>query len=183
MAHFQDKGKSLIYCLKESTVHTGAGLVNEMLTREKARLSRGRVGQERPTRLLRSAIWGAFAWSGGRKRSLQLMVYRGLESQPVRHGGSYLVEEQTWFAQCSPFRSHSQSSRRFREVRLVLTSNSRPLLAPPPPSQNVRKGLVSLYRVQNKQTLKQWRGAHFPSPSCQSWRWGPWKAAVFLLSG
>lgn len=63
------------------------------------------------------------------------MVRRGLERQPVRHGGSYLVEEQTRFAQCSPFRSHSKSSRRLREVDLVLTLNSRPLLAPPPPSQ------------------------------------------------
>lgn len=52
----------------------------------------GRVGQERTTRLLGSAIWGAFAWLGGRERSLQLMGYRGLETQPVSNAGSYLVE-------------------------------------------------------------------------------------------
>lgn len=96
------------------------------------------------------------------------MVYRGLESQPVRNGGSYLVEEQTWFAQRSPFRSHSKSSRRLREVDLVLTLNSRPLLAPPPPSQNVRKGLVSLYRVQNKQTLNSGEGPISPAPHARA---------------
>lgn len=42
----------------------------------------------------------------------------------------------------------------------------------PPPSQNDRKGLVSLYGVQNKQIFNSGRGAHyFPSPSCQSWGW------------
>lgn len=97
------------------------------------------------------------------------MVYRGLESQPVRRGGSYSVEEQTWFAQCSPFRSHSKSSRRLREVDLVLTLNSRPLLAPPPPSQkNVRKGLVSLYGVQNKQTLNSGEGPISPAPHARA---------------
>lgn len=70
--HISRTKETLQFIVKKNPLSTraGAGLVNKLGRRDKARLAGGRVGQERTSRLLGNAIWGAFAWLGGRKRSL-----------------------------------------------------------------------------------------------------------------
>lgn len=59
MAHFQDKGNSLVYCLKEPTVHTGQqGRGISVWMREKARLAEGRLGQEKDHQAARECHLG-----------------------------------------------------------------------------------------------------------------------------
>lgn len=101
----------------------------------KGKVGWGLTGAGKDRQAAPSAIWGAFAWLGGRKRSLGLMVYRGLESQPVR---KRLTLDR--IEKCRLFRSPGKSSRRLREVDLVLTLNSGPFLALPPSKPKCQKG-------------------------------------------
>lgn len=71
-------------------------------------------------------IWGALAWLEIKKESLQLMAYIGDLSQTGKRWRRMGQEVNAWFIQCGPLRSHRKSTRRFREVDLVLSLNSGP---------------------------------------------------------
>lgn len=125
-------------------------------------------------------IWGTLAWLEVKKGSLLFRAFAG--GWRWRHHG--LGELKARFLRCGPLKNHRKSTRRFREVDLVLSLNSGPPFLPTPSKPKCQKrAWFPFMECKINRSSAAGEGPSSPAHNARAGGGGLWGKAVSLLSG